>query len=81
MHISLNSKTETEMIIMNDTQDASVLIKQVDNLKKLNEELQSIDSLQQTIIEKLNKEVYNLRESLFLLEQQYNKYIRQQSET
>ena len=69
------------MIIMNDTQDASVLIKQVDNLKKLNEELQSIDSLQQTIIEKLNKEVYNLRESLFLLEQQYNKYIRQQSET
>lgn len=66
---------------MNDTQDASVLIKQVDNLKKLNEELQSIDSLQQTIIEKLNKEVYNLRESLFLLEQQYNKYIRQQSET
>ena len=66
---------------MNDTQDASVLIKQVYNLKKLNEELQSIDSLQQTIIEKLNKEVYNLRESLFLLEQQYNKYIRQQSET
>ena len=66
---------------MNDTQDASVLIKQVDNLKKLNEELQAIDSLQQTIIEKLNKEVYNLRESLFLLEQQYNKYIRQQSET
>jgi len=77
------------MIIMNDTQHISILIEQsplemfnqINRLKKLNEELQSIDSLQQTIIEKLNKEVYNLRESLFLLEQQYNKYIRQQSKT
>jgi FAD synthase len=74
---------------MNDTQHISILIEQsplemfnqINRLKKLNEELQSIDSLQQTIIEKLNKEVYNLRESLFLLEQQYNKYIRQQSKT
>jgi hypothetical protein len=64
---------------MNDAQDISVLINQINDLKKFNEELQSIDSLQQLMIEKLNKEVYNLRESLFLLEQQYKEYVRQES--
>jgi replicative DNA helicase len=62
------------MIIMNDTQDISILIKQsplemfnqIQHLKKHNEELQSIDSLQQMTIERLNKEVHRLRESLFL---------------
>ena len=63
------------MIIMNDTQDISILIKQsplemfnqIQQLKKHNEELQSIDSLQQMTIERLNKEVHRLRESLFFL--------------
>jgi hypothetical protein len=64
---------------MNDAQDISVLINQINDLKKFNEELQFIDSLQQLMIEKLNKEVYNLRESLFLLEQQYKEYVRQES--
>jgi hypothetical protein len=67
------------VMIMNDAQDISVLINQINDLKKFNEELQSIDSLQQLMIEKLNKEVYNLRESLFLLEQQYKEYVRQES--
>ena len=48
------------MIIMNDTQDISILIKQsplemfnqIQHLKKHNEELQSIDSLQQMTIER-----------------------------
>jgi hypothetical protein len=67
------------VMIMNDAQDISVLINQINDLKKFNEELQSIDSLQLLMIEKLNKEVYNLRESLFLLEQQYKEYVRQES--
>ncbi len=65
------------MIIMNDTQDISILTKQINDLKKFNEELQCIDSLQQMTIEKLNKEIYRLRESLFLLEQQCKENIRQ----
>jgi len=66
---------------MNDTQDISILIEQsslemfnqINQLKKLNEELQSIDSLQQMTIERLNKEIYRLRESLCLLENQYKR--------
>lgn len=73
------------MIIMNDTQDISILIKQsplemfnqIQQLKKHNEELQSIDSLQQMTIERLNKEVHRLRESLFLLEDQYKRSLVQ----
>lgn len=73
------------MIIMNDTQDISILIKQsplemfnqIQQLKKHNEELQSIDSLQQMTIERLNKEIYRLRESLFLLEDQYKRSLVQ----
>jgi|688.fasta_scaffold29740_12 ribosomal protein L29 len=73
------------MIIMNDTQDISILIKQsplemfnqIQHLKKHNEELQSIDSLQQMTIERLNKEVHRLRESLFLLEDQYKRSLVQ----
>jgi predicted nuclease with TOPRIM domain len=73
------------MIIMNDTQDISILIKQsplemfnqIQHLKKHNEELQSIDSLQQMTIERLNKEVHRLRESLFLLEDQYKRTLVQ----
>lgn len=67
------------MIIMNDTQHISTLIKQspiemfnqINKLKKFNEELQCIDSLQQITIERLNKEINLLRESLYLLEQQH----------
>jgi ribosomal protein L29 len=67
------------MIIMNDTQHISTLIKQspiemfnqINQLKKINEELQCIDSLQQMTIERLNKEINLLRESLYLLEQQH----------
>ena len=67
------------MIIMNDTQNISILIKQspiemfnqINQLKKMNEELQCIDSLQQMTIERLNKEINLLRESLYLLEQQH----------
>ncbi len=67
------------MIIMNDTQHISILIKQspiemfnqINQLKKMNEELQCIDSLQQMTIERLNKEINLLRESLYLLEQQH----------
>ncbi len=74
-----------KMIIMNDTQDISILIKQsplemfnqIQHLKKHNEELQSIDSLQQMTIERLNKEVHRLRESLFLLEDQYKRTLVQ----
>ncbi len=70
---------------MNDTQDISILIKQsplemfnqIQHLKKHNEELQSIDSLQQMTIERLNKEVHRLRESLFLLEDQYKRSLVQ----
>ena len=70
---------------MNDTQDISILIKQsplemfnqIQQLKKHNEELQSIDSLQQMTIERLNKEVHRLRESLFLLEDQYKRTLVQ----
>lgn len=65
------------MIIMNDIRDISILTKQINDLKKFNEELQCIDSLQQMTIEKLNKEIYRLRESLFLLEQQCKENIRQ----
>lgn len=73
------------MIIMNNTQDISILIKQsplemfnqIQQLKKHNEELQSIDSLQQMTIERLNKEVHRLRESLFLLEDQYKRSLVQ----
>jgi ribosomal protein L29 len=79
LRISLNSKTEMVMIIMNDTQHISILIKQspiemfnqINQLKKMNEELQCIDSLQQMTIERLNKEINLLRESLYLLEQQH----------
>jgi ribosomal protein L29 len=64
---------------MNDTQNISILIKQspiemfnqINQLKKFNEELQCIDSLQQMTIERLNKEINLLRESLYLLEQQH----------
>jgi len=63
--------------MMNDTQDTSILIKQINDLKKHNEELQSIDSLQQMTIERLNKEVHRLRESLFLLEDQYKRSLVQ----
>jgi hypothetical protein len=64
---------------MNDTQYISILIKQspiemfnqINQLKKMNEELQCIDSLQQMTIERLNKEINLLRESLYLLEQQH----------
>ena len=66
-----------KMIIMNDTQDISILIKQINDLKKHNEELQSIDFLQQMTIERLNKEVHRLRESLFLLEDQYKRSLVQ----
>ena len=67
------------MIIMNDTQHISILIKQspiemfnqINQLKKMNEELQCIDYLQQMTIERLNKEINLLRESLYLLEQQH----------
>jgi hypothetical protein len=65
------------MIIMNDTQDISIFIKQINDLKKHNEELQSIDFLQQMTIERLNKEVHRLRESLFLLEDQYKRSLVQ----
>ena len=73
------------MIMMNDIQDISILIKQsplemfnqIQHLKKHNEELQSIDSLQQMTIERLNKEVHRLRESLFLLEDQYKRSLVQ----
>lgn len=72
-------------IMMNDIQDISILIKQsplemfnqIQHLKKHNEELQSIDSLQQMTIERLNKEVHRLRESLFLLEDQYKRSLVQ----
>lgn len=64
-------------IMMNDIQDISILIKQINDLKKHNEELQSIDSLQQMTIERLNKEVHRLRESLFLLEDQYKRSLVQ----
>ena len=72
-------------IMMNDIQDISILIKQsplemfnqIQHLKKHNEELQSIDSLQQMTIERLNKEVHRLRESLFLLEDQYKRTLVQ----
>jgi hypothetical protein len=71
--------------MMNDIQDISILIKQsplemfnqIQHLKKHNEELQSIDSLQQMTIERLNKEVHRLRESLFLLEDQYKRSLVQ----
>jgi predicted nuclease with TOPRIM domain len=63
--------------MMNDIQDISILIKQINDLKKHNEELQSIDSLQQMTIERLNKEVHRLRESLFLLEDQYKRSLVQ----
>ena len=71
--------------MMNDIQDISILIKQsplemfnqIQHLKKHNEELQSIDSLQQMTIERLNKEVHRLRESLFLLEDQYKRTLVQ----
>jgi ribosomal protein L29 len=67
------------MIIMNDTQYITILIKQspiemfnqINQLIKMNEELQCIDSLQQMTIERLNKEINLLRESLYLLEQQH----------
>lgn len=66
---------------MNNTQDVSILIEQsplemfnqINQLKKQNEELQSIDSLQQMTIERLNKEINRLRESLYLLENQYKR--------
>ena len=49
------------------------LVKKIEQLEKHNEELQSLDSLQQMTIERLNKEVSRLRESLFLLEDQYRR--------
>ncbi len=75
------------MIIMNDTQHISTLIKQspiemfnqINQLKKINEELQCIDSLQQMTIERLNKEINLLRESLYLLEQQHKLMLVQQT--
>jgi ribosomal protein L29 len=47
------------------------MFNQINQLKKINEELQCIDSLQQMTIERLNKEINLLRESLYLLEQQH----------
>jgi len=49
------------------------LVKKIEQLEKHNEELQSLDSLQQMTIERLNKEVSRLRESLFLLEDQHKR--------
>ena len=49
------------------------LVKKIEQLEKHNEELQSLDRLQQMTIERLNKEVSRLRESLFLLEDQYRR--------
>jgi len=47
------------------------LISQLRLYMKCNEELQSLDGMQQMAIERLNKEINLLRESLFLLEQQH----------
>lgn len=47
------------------------LIKQLRSYIFYNEELQSLDNMQNLNIERLNKEVNSLRESLFLLEQQH----------
>ena len=47
------------------------LIKQVRSYIFYNQELQSLDTMQNLNIERLNKEVSSLRESLFLLEQQH----------
>ena len=49
------------------------LVKKIEQLEKHNEELQSLDSLQQMTIERLNKEVSRLRESLFLLEDHHRR--------
>ena len=49
------------------------LVKTIEQLKKHNEELQCLDGLQQITIERLNKEISRLRESLFLLEDQYKR--------
>lgn len=47
------------------------LIHQLRLYMKCNEELQSLDGMQQLAIERLNKEINFLRESLFLFEQQH----------
>jgi predicted nuclease with TOPRIM domain len=49
------------------------LVKTIEQLKKHNEELQCLHGLQQMTIERLNKEISRLRESLFLLEDQYKR--------
>jgi predicted nuclease with TOPRIM domain len=49
------------------------LLKKIEQLEKHNEELQCLDGLQQMTIERLNKEISRLRESLFLLEDQYKR--------
>ncbi len=47
------------------------LIKQLRLYMKCNEELQSLDGMQQSMIEKLNMEVARLRESIKILEDQH----------
>jgi len=54
------------------------LIKQLRLYMKCNEELQSLDGMQQMAIERLNKEVSLLRESLRVLEQQHKLMLVQQ---
>ena len=47
-----------------------VLVEKNQNLEFYNQELQSLDGLQQMAINKLNEEVARLRESIYLLEDQ-----------
>ena len=58
--------------VMTDTA-IDELLKKIEQLEKHNEELQCLDGLQQMTIERLNKEISRLRESLFLLEDQYKR--------
>lgn len=55
------------------------LISQLRLYMKCNEELQSLDGMQQMAIERLNKEVNLLRESIFLLQQKYKFDINKQN--
>ena len=51
-------------------EDIPALLEMVKELKSCNEELQSLDGMQQVMIEKLNHEISRLRESVFVLEDQ-----------
>jgi hypothetical protein len=57
------------------------LISQLRLYMKCNEELQSLDGMQQMAIERLNKEINLLRESLHMLEQKYKLMLVQQTST